>query len=202
MANRKDFDDVSETNNVVEPVDSNYSFISMPVSDVATGDDRPATSGRGRKGISPVEIRDVPTEPLDATIVNSYSDPDVTQPIDPVYEESKVIAVVGWLVSIKGACKGQDYRLHSGWNYVGRNKSADVCIPDTKISGEGIIRIGFVDDERVFYVVPCDGARNIAKCNGKSILGVRELAAYDKITVGDTELIFVPLCSEKFTWEE
>lgn len=201
MANRKDFEDFGQATEPVGTEVTGYSYVSVPQTEAGYGWSVGKTDvGNAPQHPSPIKLDDLATEPISNT--NQAEREDVTVPMDPIDPEGKNIATVGWLVSVKGACVGQDFRLHSGWNYVGRGSGVDVRIPDSKVSMGGIIRIGFVSDERMFYVVPCENARNIAKRNGKSILSLQELEAYDRIIVGDTELVFVPLCSEKFTWEE
>ena len=53
-----------------------------------------------------------------------------TEPISPVAassEESTTFdPVVGWLVCIEGATKGNDYRIHSQNNYIGRSARMDI----------------------------------------------------------------------------
>ena len=44
--------------------------------------------------------------------------------------------VVGWLVAVSGPCRGTDYRIHTGYNYIGR-EAGDICIRgDSTISAE------------------------------------------------------------------
>lgn len=200
MAGRKDFDEFDQATEAIGTEATGYSYVSVPQTEASYGWDVGKTDVGTYAHHSPIGLDDVPTEPISRT---SYEEPEgVTMPAESIDPEGKTVATVGWLVSVNGACVGQDFRLHSGWNYVGRGSNVDVRIPDNKVSAGGIIRIGYVSDERLFYVVPCENARNIAKRNGKSILSLQELAAYDRIVVGDTELVFVPLCSEKFSWEE
>ena len=45
-------------------------------------------------------------------------------------------------------------------------------------------------------------SRNLPLLNGKTIRGEPVLAPRDIIRVGNTELVFVPLCGEEFRWEE
>ena len=129
-----------------------------------------------------------------------------TEPISPVAasnEESTTFdPVVGWLVCIEGATKGTDYRIHSQNNYIGRSARMDISIPeDSHISAENSAIIAYDNEDRVFYFGPCSG-RNIVRVNGKPALSVEKIEAYDVLTVGTTKLLFVPLCGDRFDWNE
>lgn len=129
-----------------------------------------------------------------------------TEPISPVAassEESTTFdPVVGWLVCIEGATKGTDYRIHSQNNYIGRSARMDISIPeDSHISAENSAIIAYDNEDRTFYFGPCSG-RNIVRVNGKPALSVEKIEAYDVLTIGTTKLLFVPLCGDRFDWNE
>ena len=110
--------------------------------------------------------------------------------------------VVGWLVCIEGATKGTDYRIHSQNNYIGRSAKMDISIPeDSHISAENSAIIAYDNEDRTFYFGPCSG-RNIVRVNGKPALSVEKIEAYDVLTIGTTKLLFVPLCGDRFDWNE
>lgn len=110
--------------------------------------------------------------------------------------------VVGWLVCIEGATKGTDYRIHSQNNYIGRSAKMDISIPeDSHISAENSAIIAYDNEDCTFYFGPCSG-RNIVRVNGKPALSVEKIEAYDVLTVGTTKLLFVPLCGDRFDWNE
>lgn len=129
-----------------------------------------------------------------------------TEPISPVAassEESTTFdPVVGWLVCIEGATKGTDYRIHSQNNYIGRSARMDISIPeDSHISAENSAIIAYDNEDRTFYFGPGSG-RNIVRVNGKPALSVEKIEAYDVLTIGTTKLLFVPLCGDRFDWNE
>lgn len=134
-----------------------------------------------------------PTTPLEEPYV-------MTEVITDTNSIHNVNLVVGWLVCTQGSNIGRDYRLHVGWNYIGRDSSADIYLPDAKVSHQ-MAKICYDPETRTFGVAPCDGARSLCYLNGKPLRGDRDLVAYDRIKVGDTELMLIPLCSEKFAWE-
>ena len=107
-----------------------------------------------------------------------------------------------WLVCIEGATKGTDYRIHSQNNYIGRSARMDISIPgDPHISAENSAIIAYDNEDRTFYFGPGSG-RNIVRVNGKPALSVEKIEAYDVLTIGTTKLLFVPLCGDRFDWNE
>jgi len=122
-----------------------------------------------------------------------------TQPM-PIDNTAGFSPVTGWLVCIDGPEKGKDYRIHNGNNYIGRAQEMDICIEnDNHISNVNAGVLGFDEIENLFFFGPA-GGRNTVRVNGKMVINAVELAPYDRIKIGTTELMFVPLCGEKFSW--
>ena len=110
--------------------------------------------------------------------------------------------IVGWLVCVKGPNRGRDYRLHSGTNYIGSSKEMDVCIEnDATISRRRAASISYDDMGKVFFIQKGEG-RNLIYLNGSAVRSDADLAIYDHIVIGSTELVFVPLCCDQFTWQD
>ena len=110
--------------------------------------------------------------------------------------------VVGWLICVEGKEKGRDYRIHTDNNYIGRSEKMDICLRgDETISRENQAIVTFDAVERNYYLSPGDG-RSIVRINDKAIFQTMQLEAYDKVTIGKTNLIFMPLCGERFEWEK
>ncbi len=110
--------------------------------------------------------------------------------------------VVGWLVCIEGPAKGQDFRIHADNNYIGRAPYMDIAVTgDDTISRENHAILAYDTREKLYYFAPGSG-RGIVRLNGKAVLMMTELHAYDKIEIGRSILIFVPLCGDQFSWEE
>ncbi len=109
--------------------------------------------------------------------------------------------VVGWLVCLDGKEKGKDYQIHSDNNYIGRSDKMDICIKgDETISRENQAIIIYDASDKSFYFSPAEG-RSIVRINGQAIFQTTKLQAYDKVTLGKTELLFLPLCGERFEWD-
>lgn len=126
-----------------------------------------------------------------------------TRPMEEIANaEENLSPVVGWLVCIQGPSKGKDYKIHAENNYIGRSQSMDICITgDTTISRENHAILAYDTREKLFYFAPGSG-RGIVRLNGRAVLMMTELHAYDKIEIGKSILLFVPLCGESFSWEE
>lgn len=109
--------------------------------------------------------------------------------------------VVGWLVCIDGLSKGVDYRLHAGYNYIGREEGDIHIHGDMQISRRNHAMVAYDSSERTYYVGPSAG-RNLIKVNGKTVLNAAEIKSYDVVSIGATKLMFVALCGERFGWDE
>lgn len=124
-----------------------------------------------------------------------------TMSVDPNTPAGAPSPVVGWLVVLKGPCRGADYRIHVGYNYIGRTRG-DICIPaDATISAERDSSVTYVPQTRGFYIAHEQG-KNPLLLNGKPVIREAELKNYDRITIGSTTLIFVGLAGEQFDWSE
>ena len=44
-------------------------------------------------------------------------------------------------------------------------------------------------------------AKELFYLNDNVVLAATEIKAYDVLTLGDTKLLFVPCCSDKFNWD-
>lgn len=110
--------------------------------------------------------------------------------------------VVGWLICVEGKERGRDYRIHTDNNYIGRSEKMDICIRgDETISRENQAIITYDAQERKYYLSPSDG-RSIVRVNNKAIFQTVSLEAYDRLMIGKTLLLFLPLCGDNFEWEK
>ena len=114
--------------------------------------------------------------------------------------DKAMLPVTGWLVCIEGASKGQDYRIHEEYNYIGRSSKMDICIQgDPTVSRENHAIIAYDTQEKIFYFAPAGGG-SIVRVNKKAVLGNVELKAYDRLTIGQSTFLFIPFCGEQFEW--
>lgn len=156
--------------------------------------------------------KDKPRQEPTGSATEPYTDAELTKPFDDGTEDENrpVQVVVGWLVSIKGNDQGVDYRLHNGHNTVGRGSEMDVSLRDERISRTAAIIIHYDAMGKAFYASN-GGGKCLAYVNNKLLMGNHELQAYDRIQLGVdkrgsveiiSELLFVPLCGEHFSWAE
>ena len=110
--------------------------------------------------------------------------------------------VVGWLVCIKGKHVGEDFKLKSGRNFVGRAKTMDVVLDgDASISREKHAIILYEPRNNIFIAQPGD-SKELFYLNEKVVLSSVELHANDVISLGETDLLFIPCCTDKFNWND
>lgn len=109
--------------------------------------------------------------------------------------------VVGWLVAIEGSNFGEDFKLKTGRNFIGRSTSMDIALTgDSSISREKHAIILYEPKSNIFLVQPGD-AKELFYLNDKVVLNATEINAYDVLSLGSTKLMFIPCCSEKFNWD-
>lgn len=114
--------------------------------------------------------------------------------------EKGIDPVRGWLVCTEGEKKGKDFRIHSEKNFIGRAKSNDICLDfDETISRECNAVLSYDAKKNKFWLQSGEGKSNIY-VNDEILLVPVELKAYDTIQIGSTQLVFVPLCTDKFNW--
>jgi hypothetical protein len=110
--------------------------------------------------------------------------------------------VVGWLVCIQGPCLGWSFQIGAGNNTIGRKEDNRIVVPgDMKISGIRHAAIAYEPKRRNFYLHPGE-ASGLTYLNDEYITAPQKLSPRDIIELGDTRLLFVPLCGEDFSWEE
>lgn len=117
-----------------------------------------------------------------------------------VQYENDLDPVVGWLVCVEGKNKGRDYRIHAENNFIGRDPSMDIAISDDEaVSRQTHAIISYDTRDRAYYFAQGTG-RGIVRVNGRATLSTTQLEAYDRIEIGNTRFVFVPLCGEDFDW--
>jgi len=112
--------------------------------------------------------------------------------------------VVGWLVVVGGLGLGAFRPVFEGNNTIGRASTQRIPIDfgDEAISSEEQAYIRYDSAERSFLFVPNLAKTNVVSVNEKRPTGAVPLAAMDVITVGRTQLAFIPFCGPEFDWSE
>lgn len=127
-------------------------------------------------------------------------------------EENKTVAafrkqydldpVVGWLVCVAGADKGKSYELYARINSIGRSGGNDVCISgDATISRERHARLAYDARHNNYQLIPGESTNNIY-LNDQPVYVPTGLEAYDLVELGESKFLFLPLCGDRFRWEE
>ncbi len=109
---------------------------------------------------------------------------------------------VGWLVALKGVHVGQDYRLKAGKNFIGRDSKMDILLDGDKSVSRNKHAIVVYEPKKHLYLVQPGESSELVYLNDTVVLNPMKLSAYDIITVGEVDLLFMPLCGEKFNWTE
>lgn len=112
--------------------------------------------------------------------------------------------VVAWLVIVGGPGLGSYRPIYEGNNGIGRGKNQRIPIDfgDDTISSEEQAYIRYDSMDRSFLFVPNLSKTNIVAVNDKKPTGAVKLELMDVITMGRTQLAFVPFCGEEFDWSE
>lgn len=125
----------------------------------------------------------------DKKTVGAYAHLDVA--VDPV---------VGWLACISGPDKGRDWRLVAGRNGIGRGEGLPVRLAaDARVTREAQAVISFDPRRGGFMLAPGEGTGLVYR-NGQELLVPEALEAHDRIELGASTLVFVPLVGPRFAW--
>lgn len=152
-------------------------------------------------GNSDAQMQAAPADVMVTQVRGQTGTADVGVTVAMVRKKIGIDPVVGWLVCIEGPEKGRDYRIRSERNGIGRGADMAICINgDEAISRENHAYISFNPRKASFRIAPGDG-RGMTYLNGEEVDVPMPLQAYDRIELGQTHLLFVPLCGEKFNWE-
>ena len=112
--------------------------------------------------------------------------------------------VVGWLVIVGGPGIGNYRPIFEGNNAIGRSTDQRIALDfgDESISSQEQAYIRYDSSDRSFLFVPNLSKTNVVSLNNKRPTGAVELASMDVITMGRTQLVFVPFCGTEFDWAE
>lgn len=114
--------------------------------------------------------------------------------------KTEVEPVVGWIVCIQGPDKGRDWRLVAGNNFIGRSAQMPVALTgDDAVSRERHAVITFEPRQQAFSI-SAGGGSGLVYRNGDAVVTSAPLEGHDRIELGKTTLLFVPLAGAKFAW--
>jgi len=139
---------------------------------------------------------------------SSGSEPDRTQRVrgkaNVTRGEFHQDPVVAWLVVVGGLGLGAYRPVFEGNNTIGRASTQRIPLDfgDDAISSEEQAYIRYDSSQRSFLFVPNLAKTNIVSINEKRPTGAVDLNHMDVITMGRTQLVFVPFCGSDFDWSE
>lgn len=108
--------------------------------------------------------------------------------------------VVGWLVCVEGPEVGKDYRLYGRINTIGRAQDNDVVLAqEHTVSQKNHVRLAYDAKHNNYQLIPGDGS-NVTYLNDEPLYVPQRLNAYDILEMGETKLMFIPLCNDRFRW--
>lgn len=117
------------------------------------------------------------------------------------YTTEEAEPVVGWLVAVNSASQGLSFELNDGKNSIGRMRINKIALEnEPSVSREKHAYIIFDAKNNVFYIQSGETDK-MTYLNDSPVLTPQQIKAYDKIQLGDCELIFIPLCGDKFSWD-
>lgn len=137
-----------------------------------------------------------------AAAAGTSPDADRGKTVGIIKKNIGIDPAVGFLVCVSGPHRGADYKLVFGRNFIGRAAAMDVALADDDtVSRESHALITYDVKHNTFSLSPGQG-RGITYCNDEQVEMVRPLEAYDVIEVGKSRLLFLPLCGDRFKWDE
>ena len=120
---------------------------------------------------------------------------------EPAAFARRLRPVVGWLVCVEGPARYRDHPLYMGRNTLGRDAESDVVVRgDEAISRRKQAVITYDPEAGTYFVTEGEGV-NPTYLNGQALRQAVDLKRHDRIRIGKTTLLFVPLCGEDFRWE-
>lgn len=122
------------------------------------------------------------------------------------FSESAVLTdknpVVGWMVCVKGSLYGQDFRLKSGRNFIGRGENMDICLKGEKTVSRDRHAILIYEPKQNLFLAQPGETKELIYLNGSVVLMPTIMKKNDVLQVGDSSLMLIPCCDELYKWEE
>jgi len=110
--------------------------------------------------------------------------------------------VVGWLIGLNGSNFGQAFMLKSGRNFIGRGRDMDVCLEGDDTVSRNKHAIVIYEPKSRSFIAQAGESRELFYVNDKVVLNNELLQKNDILNLGNTKLMFIPCCDEKFCWED
>lgn len=105
----------------------------------------------------------------------------------------------GWLICTDGPCRGQTFPCRTGRTAVGRDPETGILPPER--SAEAAALVLCQPQTWAFWIQEGTGQEPVTLNDGP-ISVQAPLAAYDRLRIGTGEYVFLPLCGDRFHWDE
>lgn len=106
---------------------------------------------------------------------------------------------VGWMICIEGPDCGKSFPLKEGKNVIGRSESMDISLKNDVFVFDNQAYIEYYEKSCCFYVHPGE-ARKLVYLNDDILLISSSIKKNDILNLGDSKLMLIPCCDEKFSW--
>lgn len=112
--------------------------------------------------------------------------------------------VVGFLIVVGGPGLGSFRPIFEGNNTLGRSQQNRIPLDfgDDTISSDAQAYLRYDPTDRSFLFVPNLAKTNVVSVNEKRPTGAVSLQPMDVITLGRTQVAFLPFCGSDFDWSE
>ena len=105
-----------------------------------------------------------------------------------------------FVVCVDGPMTGASFVFQENRAVVGRQKNYEIALfRDNSVSRSPHAIISYDKDSLRYTVAQGDPEKKVS-VNGTFINAEQELKLYDIIGIGQTRMLFIPVCSEKFAW--
>lgn len=119
---------------------------------------------------------------------------------EDIVNENGIVEVRGWLVCLEGAKRGEDFKIRSEKNTIGRGSGNDIKLDFDSSISKGVNAIISYDVRNNKFFIFLGESKNNIYVNDTMLMTPIELKDYDVIEIGTTKMIFRSLCNDAFNW--
>ena len=159
--------------------------------------------------VKTLPLDEVPTEPISGDLqgaikkaMNQTINEEGVKTVSFFSKKIGIEPVVGWLVCVDGPNMGEDYRLKTGSNFIGRSNKMDIIISkDESVSRDKHGEITYEPRMKKYHVHKGE-AKQTYYLNDIPIYQPTEIKRNDVLFIGETKLMFFSCCDDVFSWNE
>ena len=117
-------------------------------------------------------------------------------------DSREAVLPVGWIVRLNGTSRGKVFFCKAGRNHIGSGRNMDIVLTDECSVNQNTHAIIIYEPKKRQFFVQVGIGDELPYLNGERVFTHEELHAYDRITLGEAEFLFLPLCGDSFAWDE